>query len=125
MKVLPIVLAALMVATTATAQSRPNYSPAYVAQIDQTLHRLRAQCARFDAAKRTSYDDERLVAMLRVLEDIGADMESGKIDEGLLGAAGRTGKITQADKDCFNTITALTAYFVNLCKAEPGSCTYN
>lgn len=125
MKALPIVLAALMVATTATAQSRPNYSPAYVAQIDQNLQRVRAYCAKLEAAKKETYDDERLIGMLRALEGFATDLESGKIDNALLGAARRSGRVTQADVDCMNAMAALEAYVIRLCQTEPGSCTYN
>ena len=125
MRALPIVLAALMVATTATAQSRPNYSPEFVAQIDQTLQRFRNHCANLEAAKREPYDDKRLIAMLRVLESYANDAADGKIDITLLAAARRSGRITQADVDCMNAMAALEAYVIRLCQTEPGSCTYN
>ena len=124
MRALPIVLAALMVASTATAQSRPNFSPEYLAQIDQNLQRFRGHCAKLEAAKHEQYDDKRLIAMLRVLEDYGADADAGKIDATLLEAARKTGRVTQADLDCTNTMTALVAYIVRKCQADPASCTY-
>lgn len=125
MKALPIVLAALMVATAATAQSRPNYSPEYIVEIDQNLQRVRGHCAKLEVAKHETYDDKRLIAMLRVLESYANDAADGKIDITLLAAARRSGRITQADVDCMNAMAALEAYVIRLCQTEPGSCTYN
>jgi len=124
MKTLPILLAALMLASNASAQSRPNYSPEYIAQIDQNLQRFRGHCAKLEVAKREPYDDKRLIAMLRVLESYGADADAGKIDATLLEAARKIGRVTQADLDCTNTMTALVAYVVRKCQTDPGSCTY-
>jgi len=110
MKALPIVLAALMVATTATAQSRPNYSPEYQEEIRANLELNRSYCARLTEAGRETYDDKRLLAQLRVIEAWGDAVDAGKISLGMIEKARAMGLVTQTDVDCSARMMALIQY---------------
>ena len=111
MKMLSIAIAALLLASNAAAQARPNYSPDYVQQIEVNLALHRSHCTRmYEAGKRELYDDTRLIAQLRVIEAWGKDADSGKLSMGMLGKARVMGLLTPQDAKCLEDMNALIQY---------------